>query len=86
MQNDRAKKRRLAPLHALVVDVRRVDGMKGDVWAGKHVARVSLTCGHTIRRVLIRRLLVGERIRCPECERHRINQPLLAGIYPSVAE
>jgi hypothetical protein len=81
MENDRAKYRRQAPIHALVVSCRRVDGVKGDVWAGRKRLILRLTCGHDVVKVDRRRFLVGEKIRCLHCMKAAPRQQSLLSLW-----
>lgn len=82
---DAGRKARRTPVYALVTLCKRMDGSKGDLWSGRHTVIVALTCGHTIRKIVLRRFLVGEKIRCPKCTDALRQPPALPGFYPGAS-
>lgn len=70
MKGKNPRRPRAITCYALVTRcVLRTKSAVGDVWAGRRHMFVTLTCGHEVLRTGFRRFLVGERIRCAECEK-----------------
>ena len=67
-------KRRGHPVHALVMRSVRADGVKADLWPTRKAITVTLSCGHTIRKLAKSHPVKYTRVICPLCPKQDPDQ------------